>query len=449
MSELTWKLDGVPAYPDGELFDELFLLGGGLNSGFDIAPEDESHMQLVNGTTESAFRAYCETLLQSGFRAGFARDAEQGLFREFLGETQNLYVYFMRRTGQARIIVDRESLSFVDFSAAEPLEDVRDDTELMQFGLFYGDPIRGRVSTCGMLYVIRMHDNRIFLVDGGECCESTTTAFDELLIRLRELTQTAEGEPIRIACWFCTHAHNDHMDLFINLMKTYGDVLKVERILFNFPHPAYTGVPAEHADRFNAYLSAAVAAMKQYCPDVKFMQAHTGQLFEFDNVTAEVILTHEDLFYENEAHEHLGGMNTSSTILRLTFDGSSLLILGDADENNGEVLRRYYVPDEISCTYLQAAHHLANKNENIYSYVRAESVLIPQGRLRIHRIRREHYAILCKYYDRDRFYLEGDYTIVFRVKDGAEEITYYPLQGRPFEPERDNVNLWRQRPEIL
>ena len=442
MSELTWKLDGVPAYPDGELFDELFLLGGGLNGGFDIAPEDESHMQLVNGTTEAAFRAYCETLLQSGFRAGFARDAEQGLFREFLGETRNLYVYFMRRTGQARIIVDRESLPVADFSAGEPAEDVRDDTELMQFGLFYGDPIRERVATRGMLYAVRLHDNSIFFVDGGECCQSTTPALTELMARLREMTGTGEGEQIRIACWFCTHGHHDHMDLFINLMRKYGDVLRVERVLFNFPHPAYaTG----SADRSLAYLDSAMAAVRQYCPDARFMQPHTGQLIRMNSLTAEVILTHEDLLYENEAHDRLAGMNTCSTILRLTFDGSSLLILGDADENNGSVLRKYYIPDEISCTYLQAAHHLANRNENIYSYVRAGSVLIPQGRLRIHRIRRDHYALLCRFYDRDRIYVEGDYTVVFRVKDGAEEVSYYPLQGRPFDPERDGENLWRQR----
>ena len=450
MEASKWKLNGIPVYPDGELFDELFEVGGGLNGGF--GPEDEarSRMHLVNGTTAEAFLAYCGELARAGFRPGFSRDAAHGLYREFVGDGRIVYAYFMRRTGQARIIDDRASLSAADFGADDPRDEVRGDSELMQFGLFYGDPLRGRVSTCGMLYVVRGRNNELFLVDGGERAQSTDDAFDELMLRLRELTGTQEGEPMTIACWFCTHAHDDHMDLFINLMRRHGDVLKVKRILFNFPEPDYAGVPPEFREKFvGGFLNNALEALKQYCPGAKYLKAHTGQCFRFGSMTAEVLLTHEDVYYENDQNVRLIGLNNSSTLLRLSFDGSSLLILGDADEPNGDVLRKYYEPDEVSCTYLQAAHHLANRDENIYTFVKAQTVLIPQGRLRVNRIRRDHYAVLCENYDRDRFHLEGDYTIVFRVNDGAEEITYYQLQGGPFRPEVDGHNLWREYPPEL
>ncbi len=443
MQHSNWLLEGIPVYPDGELLNELFLLGGGLHDGFEKPFEEKSVMHIVNGTSEEAFLSYCDELVSAGFRVGFSRDAEHGLYRELIGNGKLLYVYWMRRTGQARIIDDRSSVCFADFLSGVPSEEIRTDTELMQFGLFYGDPLKGRVSSCGMLYVIRQRSNKLFLVDGGLSAQCTNAALEELMVRLRELTQTGDGEPMTVSCWFCTHAHNDHMDLFISLMKRYGDVLKVERVLFNFPHPEYAGLPEEIAKKFaHEYLDSAMNALRQSCPDARYMKAHTGQKFDFGNLAAEVILTHEDMIYENGARAYLGGLNTSSTVLKLSFDGSSLLILGDADENNGDVLQKYYLPDELSCTYLQAAHHLANLDENIYSYVRAESVLIPQGRLRIHRIRREHYGILCKYFDRDRFYLEGDYTVIFRVKDGSEEVTYYQLTGGPFDPKTDGQNLW-------
>lgn len=447
MNDQKWRLEGIPAYGDGELFDELFTLGGGLYDGFENSPEDHSLMHLINNTSAGAFLAYCGELAGAGFRPGFSRSEEHGLYREFIGDGRIVYAYFTARTGQARVILDRSGIPLADFEADVSAEEVRSDSELMQFGLFYGDPVKGQVSTCGMLYVIRLHNNKLFLVDGGEGAQCTNAAFEELMRRLRELTQTSDGERITVACWFCTHAHNDHMDFFINFMKKFGGVLNVERIMFNFPQPEYTGIPAERLEKFvRIYLSGAMNALKQYCPGARYLKIHTGQKLSLGNLSVEVLLTHEDMIYENEARTHISGVNSSSTIVKLSFDGSSLLILGDADEPNGEVLRKYYLADELSCTYLQAAHHLANRDENIYSYVRAESVLIPQGRLRIHRIRREHYAALCRYYDRDRFYLEGDYTVVFRVKDGTEEVTYYQLMGGPFDPKTESENLWIELP---
>lgn len=444
MKTLNWQLNGVPAYTDGVLFDELFTVGGGL---YDESFESTSLMHLVNDTSATAFLAYCGELEAAGFVGGFARDTAYGNFREYIKGETLVYAYFMKRAGQARIILDTASSTYAEYVGEAEEPGTRDDSELMQFGLFQGDPpIRGRVSTCGMLYVVRMHNNKLFLVDGGEGAQCTNEAFAELMVRLRALTGTSDGEKMTIACWFCTHAHNDHMDFFINFMRRYQDVFTVERILYNFPHPSYLGMPAEHYDRFvKDYMGSVMEAIKTYCPGAKFMKAHTGQLFQFDSLTVDVLETHEDMIYENDQNTYLLGLNTSSTIVKLSFDGSTCIILGDADEPNGDVLIKYYTPNELACTYLQAAHHLANRNENMYTYIRAESVMIPQSRLRTHLIRRNHYAVLCENYDRDRFYLAADYTVIFRVKDGEEEVSYYQQQGGPFDPERDADNLWRRR----
>ncbi|MBR4939023.1 MAG: hypothetical protein IKZ22_09155 [Kiritimatiellae bacterium] len=443
MNTLNWKLEGIPAYTDGELFDELFKLGGGL---YDESLEATSLMHLINNTSSSAFLAYCGELEAAGFVGGFARETDAGIFREYIAEGKLVYTYYMKRVNQARVIYDNCSATYAEFAAEDASEAVRDDTELMQFGLFQGDPpIRDRVSTCGMLYVVRTHNNKLFLVDGGEDAQCTDEAFAELMLRLRELTGTTDGETITIACWFCTHAHNDHMDLFINFMAKHRDVIKVERVLYNFPDVENLDIPPEYYERFiEHYWNDRMKRLRAYCKGARFMKAHTGQIFHFDNLTVDILDTQEDMIYEQtENGAHLRGLNTTSTVTKLSFDGSTCLMLGDADEVNGDVLVRYYSADELSCTYLQAAHHLANRNENIYSYAKAETVLIPQSRLRTHKVRREHYGILCKYYDRDRFYLAADYTVIFRVKDGAEEVTYHQLQGGPFNPEKDSHNLAR------
>ncbi|MBR4940876.1 MAG: hypothetical protein IKZ19_02645, partial [Clostridia bacterium] len=227
-------------------------------------------------------------------------------------------------------------------------------------------------------------------------------------------------------------------------------IVKVERILFNFVRPEYMGIPEELMEKFVfKYLNGAMAELRKYCPDVKYMKAHTGQKFKFGSLTAQVVQTHEDLAWDNNEGKYIHGENTTSTLLKLWFEDKTLLILGDCEEDNGRIIRKYYLPEELATYYLQAAHHLANKIENIYSYVAADTVLIPQGRMRIHRIRREHYGILCKNYNRDKFHLEGDYTIIFRVdSEGKEEITYFPVAGGPFCPARDIENLWLVRHEF-
>ena len=443
MKTLNWQLNGIPAYTDGVLFDELFTVGGGL---YDESLEATSLMHLVNDTSATAFLAYCGELEAAGFVGGFTRDTAYGNFREYIKGETLVYTYFMKRVGQARIILDTSSVTYAEFAGEAEEPGTREDTELMQFGLFQGDPpVRDRVSTCGMLYVVRTHNNKLFVVDGGEDAQCTDEAFAELLARLRDLTGTSDGEKMTIACWFCTHAHNDHMDLFINFMARHGDVLDVERVLYNFPHMEYLDIAPEHYERFiNHYWNDRMQRLRTYCKGARYMKAHTGQIFHFDNLSVEVLDTQEDMIYEQtENGAHLRGLNTTSTVVKLSFDGSTCLLLGDADEVNGDVLVRYYAPKALSATYLQAAHHLANRNENIYSYAQAETVLIPQSRLRTHKVRREHYAILCKYYDRDRFYLAADYTVVFRVKNGEEEVTYHQLQGGPFNPEKDSHNLAR------
>ena len=451
MSVENWKIEGIPAYTRGETDEKLVVLGGGLNEGFAKALEDESLMQIVRRTSELDFIAYCKELESAGFVCDYSNDEPFGLFREFVADGKLVYAYFMKRAGEARIILDRSSCSYAEFVGINSDPDTREDTELMQYGLYYADPIKGIASTCGMLYVIRTRNNKLFLVDGGEGAQCTNESFNELIRLLREMTGTTEGEQLTINCWFSTHPHNDHMDYFVNFMRKYHDFVKVERILFNFPRPENMDIPAEMLDRYvNKYLNGVMGELRTYCPDAKYMKAHTGQKFDLGGgLVAQVLQTHEDLAYDHPEGKYIAGTNTTSSLLKLTFEDKSLIILGDCEEDNGRILRKYYLPEEVECYYLQAAHHLANKIENIYSYIKADTVLIPQGRMRIHRIRREHYGILCKYYDRDKFHLEGDYTVHFRVAQGGEEeITYFPVAGGPFCPARDIDNLWLVRHEF-
>ena len=86
-----------------------------------------------------------------------------------------------------------------------------------------------------MLYVLRLRDNSVIIIDGGEIEQATEEACDEFMRRLEDLTNTEKGGKIRVAAWICTHNHDDHMDVFTKLLKREKDILCVERVMFNFP----------------------------------------------------------------------------------------------------------------------------------------------------------------------------------------------------------------------
>ena len=57
--------------------------------------------------------------------------------------------------------------------------------------------------------------------------------------------------------------------------------------------------------------------------------------------------------------------NNSSTVLKMTLGGKTVLFLGDLGEEGGDKLLAAK-PDEIVCDYCQMAHHGQNGVKNIY-----------------------------------------------------------------------------------
>ena len=228
--ENPWKLESIPAYSGGELFPTLYNCGSGLKEDFSGPTDEDSFMHIVNGTTRQEFEAYCGLLKDSGFEAVFENENEAGLFRQFSGCVK-VYAYYIFNENTARIILDRSGVSVREFSQpAGP--SLHDHTSMVQFGLFYSDMIKGTTCDCGMLYAIRLRDNRVIVVDGGEREQATEPATDEFMALLSDLT--GNSEKIVVAAWFCTHPHDDHMDFFCRMLRKFGDRIHVERAMFNF-----------------------------------------------------------------------------------------------------------------------------------------------------------------------------------------------------------------------
>lgn len=416
-----WLLDGIPAYDGGTLYPTLYNCGSMCADDLDGVTDEDTQMHIVRDTDEKAFLAYAEKVQNDGFTCLFARSDAAGLYRQFQKGERLVYAYFTFADGIARILSCKNGVSLADFADNDDTH-LWSDTALMQFGLWYDDMIRWTSCDCGMNYVLRLHNNKLVIIDGGEIEQSTDIALGEYMHRLRKLTNTVEGERMNIALWYCSHAHNDHMDFFMSLLRKYGDVLHVERVLFNFPSHVYSDYPYYVRDLRNV--------LHEFCPDALCMKPHCGQTFRLANAEFEILYTHEDLLSKRADAPVYTDVNETSTVLRICFDGGkSFLLLGDADDDVEKILCDRFGNAGLRCTYLQAAHHCINNVERLYALIDSDYVLMPQCRYIIDKRLRRVFDMICRYHNWDRVILAGDYTTVFRNSAGEIRKELYPVRG--------------------
>lgn len=413
---------GVPTV--GTVMGEPINCGSGLSQDNEFnGGEDDSYILVLGDVTAKMFRDFLASLTAAGHKESFHRETNGNIFSEFADENKIIYTYYTAETMLARIIIDNASSPLAQMN--DTSDDVRGDTALMQFSLHYGKMIRFHSCDCGMLYALRMRDNSVIIIDGGEIEQSTEDACDEFMRRLENLTGKEKGEKIRVSAYICTHNHDDHMDFFIKLLKRENDVLDVERVMFNFPSKTLLeyGIPC--ADKLRSRI-------KKYAPNAKYLKFHTGQTIRFPDARIEVLSTHEDILPRSTRAgegDTYRSVNETSTIFQIVFDDCSVIFLGDAEETNGEALINLYGKNYLSCKYLQCAHHLINDDRNIYNNVKAEKLLIPQCRYIAMTTECDNTRYFTSLFGEENMYYAGDCTYVFTIKDGNESIDYFEPMG--------------------
>ncbi len=388
--------------------------------------DDDSFMIVRTDTDGRAFRKFLKELEASGRKETYHREFNGNIFSQFENGEHYIYTYYIDSLGEARIILDNSSdcpVSGADNTNAEQTE----GTALMQFSLKYGKMIPGFSCDCGMLYALRLRDNSVIIIDGGEREQTTEDACDEFMERLYGLTNTKKGEKIRISAYICTHNHDDHMDFFIKLLRREKDVFILERVMFNIPSRTLLGY-----SRDNPCTDELKKRIRKYAPDARYIKVHTGQTFKFPDSRIEILTTHEDVLPRSPRVDADGvyrSINESTTIFSITFDDTTVIFLGDAEETNGENLINIYGKNSLSCEYLQCAHHLINDDRNIYSNIKARKLLIPQSRFIGGTSEVDNTRYLTDLFGEKNMFYAGDCTFVFTVVNGEETISRYEQKG--------------------
>lgn len=416
-----WALLGVDKF--GRAACEPLNCGAGLAIEDEHGSSEDSYMLVLEDVTAKGFRDFLSALAATGRAETFRREFNGNIFAEFKNGDRIIYTYLTAEKQQARIILDNSSCPLAEMNDTE--DDVRGDTALMQFSLRYGDMVRYHSCDCGMLYALRLRDNSVIVVDGGEMEQATEDACDEFMARLEAMTNTEKGGNIRIAAWLCTHNHDDHMDVFLKILKRESKRITLERALFNIP-----SITLQDYD--NPCTTLMRSRIAEYAPECKYLKLHTGQTVKFPGAQLEVLTTHEDILPRSTRagkDAAYRSVNETTSVVKITFDDCSVIFLGDAEETNGEALLALYGKRSLGCTYLQCAHHLINDDRNIYGNVMAKKLLVPQCRYIGITTECENVKYLTELFGEENIYYAGDCTQVFTVRDGQKSTEYFAQKG--------------------
>lgn len=413
------KFDNLPKYKGGKA-SGFIPDGCGLSDDIKSAENpDNCYINIIRKTKKDEFLNYLKALTDAGFTATFSRDENAGMYREMTRENELIYLYYIPSEKTTRIIIDNASVTLGDFASDSAPASEKEN--LMQFGLYYSEMIKGTTCDCGMNYAVKLSNGEFIIVDGGESEQATEEACAEFIKRLQ--SQTGKKE-ITVAMWFCTHPHDDHMDFFSKLLRAYGDIITLKRVAFNFP--------AHSVNKMEACVSLMKERIKAHTPDVKFLKLHAGQRFTLSGTEIEVLITHEDILNPRKAEKY-PGTNGTCTVLKITAAEFSFVLLADIPEENGDILIKRFSAEELSCTFLQAAHHCINRIKAVYKTVPAEYVLIPEKTEIILSRMLKNYKTIKKYHPEKNIFCAGDKTMLFERKNGKLGTESYPIVGGPYD----------------
>ncbi|MDF2567032.1 MAG: Ig domain protein group 2 domain protein, partial [Oscillospiraceae bacterium] len=363
--------NSFPEYPDGEI-STIYNAGPGTAvDQTSVTPED-SKMVVISKTLLSTFDTYIQTLLTKGFTQITKNETEQNIYYLLEKDNKYYYLYYTAYSNTVRIIEDNSTRTLLSKLDTNPTGTGKTEFYLYSIDYTHGEGQTSKTDywtlDCGALLIIKLADNSLFIVDGGHERQSSKTAQEALLKFMYNVTGQEYGSQIKIRGWFFSHAHGDHVYAGHAFVESYHQYLNVESLLFNIP--SYQTM----SGGYDPYTFLMKQTMNKYYPDCKYVKLHTGQQFTLQGVKFDVLYTHEDAV-NNAGATTISDFNDTSTILKVTMDGKSFMLLGDGGSKCQDTMLKMYTAATLHSDCVQVAHHGYNDLASLYNAIGAPLAL--------------------------------------------------------------------------
>jgi len=253
----------------------------------------------------------------------------------------------------------------------------------------------------GMGYIIRTENGELFVIDGG----NTNDGY-----RFLQLLREVSGqEKPHISMWFLSHPHGDHYGALKSIADTYASQLTIDTILCSFPpRDTVDLIKSTSYASGNAALTNILAATH-----AKLVTPHTGETYQIDNISIDIVTTWEDLRQINDPNE-------TSTVLMVYAEGQKMLFLADAYPATAQnVLKNH--GDKLACDIVQVAHHGINGCKTaVYEQSGASLYLLPANRQTMDAMYGKYAPSTWVYKNAPELIVGGDGTVLISLPYHAE-----------------------------
>ena len=414
-SKSGWDL-GLPYFDEG-MIAPVYNIGTGLAIDKSADTVYDSKMHLISRANATMFASYQNKLESFGFvKSYYAKTDKNELVGYRLGEIF-AYVHYAPNQSYMRVIWDKSSNCMVsDFeTTAKP----NGTTTFYQYSLDYtGAKLNysGTGLNCGMLYVIKLADNSLILVDSGHNAQSSDAALKGICEFLYKITGTGRAEALNIKFWYFTHPDGDHNELttkLLNYMKSNGyKAPNINTLGFNYPSERANDVVSKTDGSYQM-----IEYMMENYPNVNYVKLHTGLVFNIDEVKVETLGSIENIVNTDGKIESNFDTNDTCSLVRFSFDGVSFLMTGDIG-NHVEVQKKHiemYSKEFFKSTVLQASHHGYNRIYDLYRHAACEYNLVSNAEANV---RDDVQKTFLSMFGKDKVLYAGDYTYGFNVSGG-------------------------------
>ena len=429
-----------PAYEGGILSTTQYRSNYGLSTMTGTTSRNYS-VVCAYETNYEEFSAYVEKLKAAGYEAESVADSEGVISYWISRGADRMYIYLSKNAGEARFIVDKgDSTTLEDFSYTYDKQE-GDTTVLYQYGFvmsdhgkniyeYYKDNEGNKIfntetSNCGELLIFKLADNSVMIIDGASHYMTPDEALAGLDAFLHEITNTPEGEKVRISNWLMTHSHRDHFSGFARFLNVYHENYDVERVTFNFNY-----IDSLMPDFFNK-------KFRVWYPDAIFHRPHTGETLTLADITIDIMYTYEDSIDAKTGEIMLDKMpqlwggnpsidqNNQSLVARITFDGKTFFMTGDIAFVAQDVLLTNYTAEELKMDILSVSHHGLNPLVKLYAFTAPSITLCSQKKeaapiLNSLAVKAYESYIACTEGGIDNVYFAGNYTAGVSVNENGE-----------------------------
>ena len=292
----------------------------------------------ASGATHDTFEEYCKELTHSGYiPKEFYIDGDH-YYASFRGEDSCIFINYFDSIGEI-FVAEEENCSYFSFND-EKIEGVSVAPQITQLDL----------EDFGMCYAIRLSDGRYILIDGGREFECEA---DKLWNCLKE--GTPEGMPVTIAAWILTHPHSDHFHGAFAFIEKYGEAVKIEKFLLNFPeHDDFAHYPQLASKDFRFEDSSGFTNIPRMFKAIEKVGAeifmpHTGQKYIIGDATIKFLSCIDDTIHISDS------INAASLVFRMEICGQSILWGTDGSFSIIKLAERY--GETLKSDILQIPHH--------------------------------------------------------------------------------------------